>query len=300
MLLSLLSCLFKFFTCKSCTSNLLEAQDIISTWLNEGYDVDVIYTDFSKAFDIVSHKKLKIKLQLYGITGPVLNRVLDFLNDREQRVVLGNAQSKWSPVTSGIAQGSKLGPLCFNIFINDLPDQLINKSILYADDGKIFCKITPDEILKKTMQKDLNSLSQWCTNWSMNLYPDKCRVIHFKNNRMKLNANREYIYTNLEGMSTKILSSIVERDLGIMISSDMKWKTQTTNACNKALSSLGRIRNAFKYFDSNIVPIIYPTFIMPHLEFAIQVWNPQTTEESNRLGKIQKKALGLATNLKGL
>ena len=126
----------------------------------------------------------------------------------------------------------------------------------------------------------------------MNLNPDKCRVIHFKNNRMKLSANREYIYTNSEGMSTKILSSIVERDLGIMISSDMKWKTQTTNACNKALSSLGRIRNAFKYFDSNIVRIIYPTFIRPHLEFAIQVWNPQTTEESNRLKKIQKKALG--------
>ena len=83
-----------FMNRKSCTSNLLEAQDIISTWLNEGYDVDVIYTDFSKAFDIVSHKKLKIKLQLYGITGPVLNWVLDFLNDREQRVVLGDAQSK--------------------------------------------------------------------------------------------------------------------------------------------------------------------------------------------------------------
>ena len=289
-----------FMNNKSCTSNLLEAQDTVSLWLNEGFDVDVIYTDFSKAFDIVSHSKLKTKLEFYGISGPILNWVSDFLYEREQRVVLGEVKSKWSPVTSGIAQGSKLGPLCFNIFINDLPNNLINKSILYADDGKIFCKITPKEIIENTMQKDLNNLSNWCTKWSMRLNPDKCRVIHFKCKKGNESTNREYLYTNTVGEHTKILSSIVERDLGIMVSSDMKWKVQTKNACNKALSCLARIRNAFKYFDSNIVRIIYPTFVRPHIEFAIQVWNPQTKEESNRLEKIQKKALDLATNLKGL
>ena len=171
---------------------------------------------------------------------------------------------------------------------------------LYVDDGKIICKITKEELIKNTMQSDLNSLSNWCRDWSMKLNPGKCRVIHFKAKRGGLRANREYIYTNADGIATPILSSEVERDLGIMISSDMKWKTQTNNACNEAISVLGRIRNTFKYFDSNIVKIIYPTFVRPHIEFAIQVWNPQTKEESIKLERIQKKSLNLATNLKDL
>ena len=75
-------------------------------------------------------------------------------------------------MTSGVPQGSKLGPLCFNIFINDLPSLMKNLTLLYADDGKIIVKINENELLK-TLQEDLDKLSQYCEEWSMKLNPDK-------------------------------------------------------------------------------------------------------------------------------
>ena len=99
---------YGFMRNRSCTGNLLEAQDAISTWVNECFDVDVIYTDFSEAFDRVSHPKLLRKLKFYGIDGPILNWITNFLSDRKQRVTLGNDVSDWCDVTSGIAQGSKI------------------------------------------------------------------------------------------------------------------------------------------------------------------------------------------------
>ena len=125
----------------------------------------------------------------------------------------------------------------------------------------------------------------------MKLNPDKCRVIHYKAKRNSNNLDREYYLFNADGTHNKIQKSELERDLEIMILSDLKWKHQTSHSINKARSIIGKIRNSFKYFDDKIVKIIYPTFIRPHIEYAIQVWNPQTKIEINKLKRLQKKAI---------
>ena len=91
----------------------------------------------------------------------------------------------------------------------------------------------------------------------MKLNPDKCRVIHYKAKRNSNNLDREYYLFNADGIHNKIQKSELERDLGIMISSDLKWKDQTSHAINKARSMIGKIRNSFKYFDDEIVKSIY-------------------------------------------
>ena len=98
--------------------------------------MDVIYLDFYKAFDKVPHRRLAYKLEQYGIKGDLLLWIKNFLHDRQQRVTIGDSSSDWTPVSSGIPQGSVLGPILFLIYINDLPGAIDCCIKFFADDAK--------------------------------------------------------------------------------------------------------------------------------------------------------------------
>ena len=122
----------------------------------------VLYIDFAKAFDSVDHTIVLEKLRGYGVTGPVLGWFKDYLSGRTQRVVVGGVASTWSPVTTGVPQGSILGPLLFVIFINDLPDVVKHgtEKAMYADDTKLHHKITFTRDCK-CLQQSLTNLNSW-------------------------------------------------------------------------------------------------------------------------------------------
>ena len=108
--------------------------------------VDIIlYLDFQKEFDSVPHTRLLSKLQAYGIGGKLYNWLCNYFTGRKQKVVLNNKSSSWTSVTSGVPQGSVLGPLLFNIFINDLPSVVQSELVLFADDAKIYRTIQSDD-----------------------------------------------------------------------------------------------------------------------------------------------------------
>ena len=163
-----------FVANRACVTNLLETQDIITRAQEEGLDVDVLYTDFSKAFDRVPTVKLIDKLKAYGFGSTTTKWIASFLSDRSQRVVLGETESESCPIRSGVVQGSVLGPLLFIIYINDLPAELTNTTKIYADDGKIICILTDEEKQANTMQRDIDKLKKWCHEWEMQLNRGKC------------------------------------------------------------------------------------------------------------------------------
>lgn len=132
--------------------------------------------DFSKAFDVVPHRRLLGKLRHCGIDGLTLAWIESFLSGRSQRVIVDGVCSGWSPVLSGVPQGTVLGPLLFLIYINDLPDCVTSRVRLFADDCLIYREIhNPEDQL--ALQKDLDILEQWANKWGMQFNPSKCNIL---------------------------------------------------------------------------------------------------------------------------
>ena len=151
---------YGFFSGKSCVTQLLEFLDEITDALDQEEDVDVIYLDFCKVFDKVPHKSLMKKLWGYEIRGQVYNWMKEFLSSRTQRVVVNGKFSNVEHVTSGIPQGSVLGPVLFVIFINDLPDVIQCCIELFADDSKIYRRVTNKDHIQM-LQASLNNAILW-------------------------------------------------------------------------------------------------------------------------------------------
>ena len=127
-----------FIRGRSCLTNLLPTIEECSANLDKHIETDIIYLDYSKAFDIVPHARLLHKVQCVGVVGDILRWIEDFLSDRKQRVLVQGSSSTWERVLSGVPQGSVLGPTLFLIFVNDLPEKIHSKIQLFADDTKIF------------------------------------------------------------------------------------------------------------------------------------------------------------------
>ena len=148
---------------KSCTSQLLEFNCNLALTLNRHSQADIVFFDFQKAFDSVSHDVIinKVKNQ-FNINGKMLRFLSNYLAGRQQRVALDGVFSNWATVRSGVPQGSILGPFLFVLFINDIVEVIRDGTqiLLYADDLKIW-KIIESE--KDSIQPDIDNLLRWAT-----------------------------------------------------------------------------------------------------------------------------------------
>ena len=260
-------------TNKSCLTNLLETLDSITEAQNRGFTSVIVFMDFAKAFDKVPHRALIKKLEHYGFDLRLVNWINNFLSGRRQRVVMGEAVSNWLDVLSGVPQGSVLGPLLFVIFINDMPAIVKCLCKLFADDTKLI-SVIKNPLDLTNLQQDIDSLSHWANDWLMEFNEEKCKamVINNKHFNVSLSMNSRAL-----GMTDK------ERDLGIVLCSNLKWNHQATLAANRATMVLGQLSRIFNCWTVNIFKRLYVAFVRPHLEYAIAAWCPYIKKDINVL-----------------
>uniref|UniRef100_A0A8D0CDV4 Reverse transcriptase domain-containing protein n=1 Tax=Salvator merianae TaxID=96440 RepID=A0A8D0CDV4_SALMN len=219
-----------FVTNKSCQTNLISFYDKITEWVDQGNAVDIVYLDFSKAFDKVSHTILIEKMIKYGIDKVTVRWVHNWLSDRTQRVVINGCTSNWKKVSSGVPQGSVLGPVMFNIFINDLDEGVEGKLIKFADDTKLGGGVANTREERERIQKDLEKLEQWAATNRMVFNKEKCKVLHLG----KKNEKNTY---RMGGI--RLSSSTCEKDLGVLVDHRLNMSQQCEAAAKKGKHNPG-------------------------------------------------------------
>ena len=200
---------------RSCETQLITVIHDITSQLDKGGQTDLVLLDFAKAFDKVPHRRLINKLFSVGINQTALTWIESFLSGRSQEVVVGGKESSSEPVTSGVPQGSVLGPTLFLVYINDLPDNIRSKVCLFADDTILFKHIHSESDCE-ILQKDLDILKNWGEKWLMEFNVTKCHVMSITNKKTPFKFDYHLHNQKLE----KVKSS---KYLGVEISSDMKW-----------------------------------------------------------------------------
>ena len=272
-----------FLARHSTCSQLLECINDWSLALRNRHVVDVVYFDFAKAFDTVSHTKLIHKLSGYGIYGSLLNIISNFLSGRSQRVVLPNGSSNSVIVTSGVPQGSVLGPLLFLLYINDIADYFSNNTCikLFADDIKIYLEIVNDSDIDE-FQNGIDYISYWATTWQLNLAINKCLYMRVGLARSVRNAN--YVLNN------NLLTTVnVCRDLGILVDSKLSFNEHIDSLTNRAHLRASQILRCFASKHPETLFRAFCTYVRPLLEYCSPVWSPLTIGNINKIESVQRR-----------
>ena len=174
----------------SCQTQLLETIHQLARTLNSGASSHIIFLDFAEAFDSVLHQRLLLKLDHIGVSGVLQRWIRAFLTDRQQQVVCNGCPSAWAKVTSGVPQGSLLGPLLFLVYINDISDNLASPAKLFADDCAIYRQVSSNTVDCITLQ-DLSKLYTWTQKWQLALNLSKCKAIRISNKENHLHTPTE-------------------------------------------------------------------------------------------------------------
>jgi hypothetical protein len=290
-----------FVQAKSCATNLIETLDIITEALNRGFYAIMVLLDFAKAFDTVCHEFLKLKLRAYGFDGYIYNWISDFLADRKQRVVIGDSCSQWFDVSSGVPQGSVLGPLLFVIFINDMPQLTNHFCKLFADDSKLIGVIKNSQD-KCILQQDIDILVDWSRKWQMCFNISKCKVLEIKSNRLSnlLCEQNELSMEDASGSRLELAKTNSEKDLGVVLNNKLKWNDHIDQSILKANAALGMLKRTFKFWNCKIFKQLYTAMVRPHLEYCSAVWNPHLKKDISKLERVQRRATKLVPYIRDL
>ena len=271
---------------RSTLTQLLSYWDTILGELEQGNGVDVIYTDFSKAFDKVETGVLIHKLKECGISGKVGCWIAAFLDSssRQQAVVVDGRVSPLTPVVSGVPQGTVLGPVLFLIHICDIANGLSDRTTAssFADDTRVQRGIhSPEDC--SILQADLQTIYSWASDVNMHFNSDKFECMRLWPNPTN---TPEFKYMGPDGEEIEVKQSL--KDLGVHLSSDLSFKLQVEKTVSSASKMAGWGLRTFRRRSLSTLKTIWKSLVQPKLDYCSQFWSPGDQESINRLESVQR------------
>ncbi|XP_055536990.1 uncharacterized protein LOC129725335 [Wyeomyia smithii] len=279
-----------FLPKRSCATNLLCLTNYAFDSFVHRHQTDVIYTDLSAAFDKVNHQITVAKLDRYGFSGNLLGWLESYLLGRTLRVKIGDEISEPFVATSGIAQGSHLGPLVFLLYFNDVHHLLKCPRLAFADDLKLFNEIKNVEDATY-LQQQLNIFARWCKLNCMVLNPTKCSIITFTRKHRPLHFDYK-----LDGSSIQRVDHV--KDLGVFLDTKLTFKQHISFIVAKAARQLGLICRMTRDFRNiQCITTLYCSLVRSSLEFCSTVWIPHYNNAIHRIESIQRRFVRYALRM---
>jgi hypothetical protein len=279
------SCQHGFRHNHSVTTQLLTVIDDLSLAIQNNQCADIIYFDLKKAFDSVPHSRLIQKLSRYGVKGPLLTLLTAYLSNRTFSVKVNNHLSSQKEVSSGVPQGSILGPLLFIAYIADLPDFCSTPDVtlkLFADDLKAYHIAKPSATFHVPLQTFIAKLTQYCAINCLEIAVQKCSTLHIG----PRNPNHDYSLAN--SLIPNIPKGESVRDLGVYFTNDLKWHAHIEIIVTKARRTAFALLRSLKSNNPKFLLNMFKTYVVPILEFACPIFNPYYQKDIESIEKVQR------------
>lgn len=275
-----------FVSNRNIETNLMETTIIAHKAFEEKCQLDMFLGDISKAFNVIDIIKLVLKTGKFKVSNAFLRWLYSYLSERKQYVKIGASQSDWFNVTSGVGQGTILGPLLFNIFFDDsnihVPGVHISN---FADDKKLMA-IIKNQRDALNLQRAIDLFVDWCDSNGLKLNQSKCKVITFHTNRKPLTHDYSMKHQTIERVKSV-------RDLGVILDEKLQFDLHIEYISKKAMAALQFVKRQAFYFDKDIIKILYMALVRSNLEFASSIWAPHQFSIRKYVERAQKQIVML-------